>query len=265
VQAGAKHVYGIECSAIADQAKQIVIDNNYQKTVTIIQGKVEELELPVDKVDIIVSEWMGYFLFYESMLDTVIYARDKWLAPGGLMFPDKASLHIVAIEDGEYRHDKIDFWRNVYGFDMSCIGDIALSEPLVDNVDQEQIASDACLLKTIDINIMPKQEATFSAPFSVTVNRNDYVHALVAYFDINFACCHKPVTFSTSPKARTTHWKQTVFYLEDCLTVCAGEKITGTLSCKPNAKNPRDLDITIEYSFEGKHGEAHRVQHYRMR
>ena len=33
----------------------------------------------VDKVDIIISEWMGYCLFYESMLQTVIFARDKWL------------------------------------------------------------------------------------------------------------------------------------------------------------------------------------------
>lgn len=47
--------------------------------VTIIKGKVEEVELPVEKVDIIISEWMGYCLFYESMLNTVIYARDKWL------------------------------------------------------------------------------------------------------------------------------------------------------------------------------------------
>lgn len=46
---------------------------------TIIKGKVEEVELPVEKVDIIISEWMGYCLFYESMLNTVIYARDKWL------------------------------------------------------------------------------------------------------------------------------------------------------------------------------------------
>ena len=44
-----------------------------------IHGKVEEVELPESKVDIIVSEWMGYCLFYESMLDTVIFARDKWL------------------------------------------------------------------------------------------------------------------------------------------------------------------------------------------
>ena len=47
--------------------------------ITLIHGKVEEVELPVEKVDIIISEWMGYFLFYESMLDTVLYARDKWL------------------------------------------------------------------------------------------------------------------------------------------------------------------------------------------
>lgn len=50
-----------------------------RNVITIIQGKVEEVELPVPEVDILISEWMGYFLFYESMLDTVIFGRDKWL------------------------------------------------------------------------------------------------------------------------------------------------------------------------------------------
>ena len=35
--------------------------------------------MPVEKVDIIISEWMGYCLFYESMLNSVLFARDKWL------------------------------------------------------------------------------------------------------------------------------------------------------------------------------------------
>jgi type I protein arginine methyltransferase len=47
--------------------------------ITLIKGKIEEVDLPVSKVDIIISEWMGYFLLYESMLDTVLFARDKWL------------------------------------------------------------------------------------------------------------------------------------------------------------------------------------------
>ena len=53
----------------------------FYTVVTLVRGKVEEVQLPdgIEKVDIIVSEWMGYCLFYESMLNTVIYARDKWL------------------------------------------------------------------------------------------------------------------------------------------------------------------------------------------
>lgn len=41
--------------------------------------------MPVDKVDIIISEWMGYMLLYESMLDSVLFARDKWLAKDGMV------------------------------------------------------------------------------------------------------------------------------------------------------------------------------------
>ena len=72
-----------------------------------IKGKIEEIELPVDKVDIIVSEWMGYFLFYESMLNSVVFARDKWLAPGGIILPDKATVYICGIEDGDYKDEKL--------------------------------------------------------------------------------------------------------------------------------------------------------------
>lgn len=50
-----------------------------QDKVTMIRGKVEDITLPVESVDIIISEWMGYFLFYESMVETVINARDRWL------------------------------------------------------------------------------------------------------------------------------------------------------------------------------------------
>jgi protein arginine N-methyltransferase 1 len=112
---------------------------------------------------------------------------------------------------------------------------------------------------------MKKEDATFDVPFSLQATRSDYVHALVAHFDVVFGACHKPIVMTTSPKARATHWKQTVFYLQDTLTVGAGETIEGRLACRPNAKNPRDLDIEIAYKWEGQHGEAHRTQEYRMR
>lgn len=76
-KAGAKHVYGIECSEIVEIAKKVVLDNNYGDRITFLKGKAEEVVLPVAQVDIIVSEWMGYLLLYESMLDTVLLMRDK--------------------------------------------------------------------------------------------------------------------------------------------------------------------------------------------
>ena len=75
--------------------------------ITLVKGKLEEVTLPFDKFDIIISEWMGYFLLYESMLDTVLLARDKYLRPDGLIFPDVATLYIAAIEDSEYKEEKI--------------------------------------------------------------------------------------------------------------------------------------------------------------
>ncbi|VYS64330.1 unnamed protein product [Arabidopsis thaliana] len=264
-KAGAAHVYAVECSQMADMAKEIVKANGFSDVITVLKGKIEEIELPTPKVDVIISEWMGYFLLFENMLDSVLYARDKWLVEGGVVLPDKASLHLTAIEDSEYKEDKIEFWNSVYGFDMSCIKKKAMMEPLVDTVDQNQIVTDSRLLKTMDISKMSSGDASFTAPFKLVAQRNDYIHALVAYFDVSFTMCHKLLGFSTGPKSRATHWKQTVLYLEDVLTICEGETITGTMSVSPNKKNPRDIDIKLSYSLNGQHCKISRTQHYKMR
>ncbi|OIT04255.1 PREDICTED: probable protein arginine N-methyltransferase 1.2 [Nicotiana attenuata] len=262
---GAKHVYAIECSSMADMAQEIVKLNGFSDVITVIKGKVEEIDLPVPQVDIIISEWMGYFLLYENMLDTVLYARDKWLVKDGLVLPDKASLYLTAIEDADYKADKIEFWNEVYGFDMSCIRKQAMMEPLVDTVDQNQIVTNCQLLKTMDISKMTSGDASFTAPFKLIAERDDYIHALVAYFDVSFTKCHKLMGFSTGPKSRGTHWKQTVLYLEDVITICQGEAVVGSITVAPNKKNPRDVDIMLKYSVNGRHCRVSRTQYHRMR
>lgn len=145
-----------------------------------MKGKLEDVELPIQQFDIIVSEWMGYFLLYESMLDTVLLARDKYLAPGGLIFPDTATIFLAAIEDEEYKDEKINcecfpyplwflqaltstVWDNVYGFDFSCIKDIAMREPLVDTVE----------LKTVVTNPHPLKVGIFTNPAKISVHSGE--------------------------------------------------------------------------------------------
>ncbi|KAL6554978.1 Protein arginine N-methyltransferase 1 [Orobanche gracilis] len=255
----------VECSSMADTAQEIIEHNGFSSVITVLKGKIEEIELPVPQVDVIISEWMGYFLVYENMLNTVLYARNKWLDQDGIVLPDKASLFLTAIEDADYKEDKIEFWNDVYGFDMSCIRKQSIMEPLVDTVNQSQIVTNCQLLKTMDISKMEAGDASFTAPFKLVAERDDYIHALVAYFDVSFTKCHKQMGFSTGPKSRCTHWKQTVLYLEDVLSICQGEALTGTLTVAPNEKNPRDVDITLKYSLKGLHSEGSRTQYYRMR
>lgn len=263
-KAGAKKVYAVECSKIVDQARQIIEANGFSSIIEVKETKVEDMELP-EKVDIIISEWMGYFLFYESMLDTVLFARDKWLKPGGLMFPDKATLYLCAIEDAQYKAEKIDFWDNVYGLNMSCIKSVALTEPLVDTVDPEQVMTNVCAAFPIDCSTVTVEELSFAVPFKLTAIRNDYSHALVAYFDVEFSHCLKPVSFVTGPHVKPTHWKQTVLYLDRALPMEQGEVLEGVLACRPNRKNPRDLDIAVEYEFKGRHSETKSLLRYRLR
>jgi protein arginine N-methyltransferase 1 len=93
--------------------------------------------LPVDSVDIILSEWMGYCLLYEGMLSCVLEAKRRWLRPGGLMFPDRATLYLSVIKDPEVRKTKIDYWNDVYGVSMRSIKETALKEPLVEILDED--------------------------------------------------------------------------------------------------------------------------------
>ena len=161
-RAGAKHVYGIEFADIADYANEIIKKNKLSDKITIIKSKVEDVKLPVDKVDIIISEWMGYFLLYESMLDTVLFARDKWLQKDGYMLPDRATITLAGIEDTDYKRSKINFWENVYNVDMSCFKNAVIGEPLVEVCPKKLINSSSCRILDIDLYTVKKEDLNFS-------------------------------------------------------------------------------------------------------
>ena len=110
--------------------------------------------------------------------------------------------------------------------------------------------TDPALVYTIDLYSVKKEDLAFKAPFTLPVQRADFIHALIAWFDIEFSACHKPIYFSTGPHSKYTHWKQTVFYLREVLTVEAQETVKGLLMSKPNEKKKRDLDISISYRLE---------------
>lgn len=89
-KAGAKHVYAVENEDVVFFSREIVKQNGLDKLITVFKGRIEDIVLPVQHVDIIISNWMGYFLFFNSGINSVLWARDRYLAEGGKMLPDRA-------------------------------------------------------------------------------------------------------------------------------------------------------------------------------
>jgi protein arginine N-methyltransferase 6 len=282
VRAGAKKVYGIEASSIGDYAIQVVAANHLSDRITILKGLVEDIELP-EKVDVIVSEWMGYFLIYEAMLKTVIYARDKWLKEDGLMYPAEAKLYISAFSDPDYYKSKIDFWNDVFGIDMSVLIPFAkqcsLVGAAVDSIKGENVVCDPIVIKTINCRTVtaPELDLTHSE-FSFRFNRTCRWHGFAGWFDVTFrpgylthstgektnvqqqtipvgegsANCGSTVVLSTAPEIGYTHWHQTLFPFEEQASVMEGQELKGTIVVKPKLDAPRHLFITLNYTTTGE-------------
>ncbi|PRT52761.1 Protein arginine N-methyltransferase 1 [Wickerhamiella sorbophila] len=267
-RAGAKKVIGVDRSQIIHMARKIVEVNGLSDTITLIQGQMEEVKLPVPKVDIIISEWMGYFLLFESMLDTVLYARDHYLVEGGLILPDRTTLLMAAIEDAEYKDEKVGYWDDVYGFDYTPFKDIVTEEPIVDIVESKAVISNSVEIGSIDLYTVKKEDLAYRHRFDLTFDRSDTCHALVSWFDIDFAQrLPNPVSFSTGPFDKPTHWKQTVVYTPTELQVNAGDRLVGEIHIAPNSRNPRNIDIGLAYTFtpQNRGPDAMELTNYVMR
>lgn len=269
--AGAKLVIAVDNSSIIDKARENVFRNNLSDRITCLRGKIEDVTLPVAQVDIVVSEWMGYCLLYESMLDSVIYARDRYLRPNGLMVPSHATLKIAPLADSELRDEHIDFWKDVYGFDMSSMLTNAYDEVLMQTVDKKEVVGQGVVFKQLDLHTVTVQDLSFSAPFKL--NWQDEFNVLdgfVVWFDMFFGTSphqtplppgapgrkeHEegPKSFSTGPFTERTHWYQGILLLEDPqVDMAAGTKIEGDIKYLKVGDSERSVDIEVEWEVEGR-------------
>ena len=117
-RAGARKVYAVESkSKMAALAQAVVEDNGLQSRVSVVHGRVEDVDLP-ERVDILVSEWMGFYLLHESMLDSVLVARDRFLKKTGIMIPQSCRLLAAPVCNSGSRAERVEFWM---GGRVMCI------------------------------------------------------------------------------------------------------------------------------------------------
>ncbi|KAL3777054.1 hypothetical protein HJC23_001372 [Cyclotella cryptica] len=265
-KAGARKVIAVDNSDILSQAKQIIELNGYGHVITCVHGKIESLiqesALPLSEgetVDIIVSEWMGYALFFETMLPSVLVARDALMTKvTGTMFPNVAKVFIEGANDQE----RLSYWDNVHGIDMKPMKQRMIEElteeGLVQIVDDNKIITNRAEMIAFDLNTCKDEELDFEAPFKLHLRNSSSgneskmeVHQLIVSFDIGFSVeGTAKASFSTGCQSPPTHWKQTVLWfdpLHNCPVLRRDENdiMKGKFHMRRNAKNHRAIDMAV--------------------
>ncbi|KAL5144099.1 putative protein arginine N-methyltransferase 6 [Glycine soja] len=281
-QAGAKRVYAIDASDIALQANEVVKANNLSDVIVVLHGRVEDVEID-EEVDVIISEWMGYMLLYESMLGSVINARDRWLKPGGLILPSSATLYMAPVTHTDRYSDSVDFWRNVYGIDMSAMVSLAkqcaFEEPSVETITGENVLTWPHVVKYIDSYSVTVQELeSVTAKFKFNSMMRAPLHGFAFWFDVEFnghaisstnyqsttsfvdnhqmngsqrkrrTNPNEALVLSTAPEDPPTHWQQTLIYFYDPIELEQDQLIEGSVTLSQSKENARFMNIHLEYT-----------------
>ena len=273
-KAGAKQVIAVDKSDIMTKAIENIFNNGLSDTITCLKGAIEDVVLPVDKVDVIVSEWMGYFLLYEAMLPSVLYARDKYLKPDGIMAPSSATMWIAPAADPEFVSDHISYWRDVYGFDMKAMQEGIYNEARVEVMPKSSICGKPYPFKVLDLRTVKKEELSFTAKWESSLECPiDMLDGFVIWFDNHFAAAaDEPVpepettaeqwtkkklgnvVLSTSPFTTPTHWKQGFLLMppkDSHKALPSSTTISGEVTYSVLEENARALSVSTTWSING--------------
>jgi len=261
VQAGAEKVHAVEASSMAEVVRLLSNSNPF------LTKKVEVISRPVEtittseldgQVDVLVSEPIGTFLFNERMIESYLCARDRFLKPGGKMFPNVGTICIAPFSDSLLhweQQNKNGFWKNTnfYGIDLTAAVQRCTREhfrqPVVDYINPDCLVS-KCIEKRFDFKTITIESLhTIEIPFDFEISQPCLVHGIAGWFDAFFEGTNQTVVLSTAPTCPGTHWYQIRFLLEVPLAVNAGQHVEGTL--KMEANNLQSYYISIFMRIQG--------------
>ncbi|KAF4525039.1 hypothetical protein B566_EDAN001952 [Ephemera danica] len=145
------------------------------------------------------------------MIDSVICARDKHLNPGGLMYPERATIKCAPCSTPRL----LDYWDDVYSVKMTAMKEAArkclATKPEITTLQRDDVLCEPRTVMDIDMNTVAVTDVTHvTSRVFVSTHREGLYQGLAIWFDVTFP---GEGVLSTAPSAPVTHWQQTVVVL----------------------------------------------------
>lgn len=231
-KAGARHVFAIESSGIAEVAARMFEANDVADRVTLVRRRSTSATLP-ELASVLVTETIGNDPLDEQLLEIIADAKERLLAPGARIIPAAIQIYAVAVdiprvlvERHVFTQRKLDAYGASYGMDFSALAEHRLSstEPIM--VESKDVLSwplePPALLAEVDF--MQPFETWLAMRTHVTFSRNVAHLGIVLGFRAKLA---EGLVLSTLPgdTDERNHWAYALFPAYDYLAVSKGETL----------------------------------------
>ena len=208
-KAGARKVYAIDATDISEIAADLIKVNGLSDQVQVLHGRAGELQLD-EKVDVIISEWLGNAVFVEGMAHAVLDARDHNLAPTGRMLPSKVRVLIAPLDDPLlYNAEGPGFWRErIHDLDFSSLQEVELSQgrTMQIRVEPAGLLAPGQALLEIDLLTVTAEDLWSECDLEFVSLRDGVLNGFCVWFEAELA---PSVLLDTGPDSPETHWSQT--------------------------------------------------------
>ena len=234
-RAGAVRVYAVERTTVAVLAQELAAANGVAEIVQVIHGDIVDIELP-ERVDVIVSEWLGGFGIDEGMLCPVIVARDRWLRPGGAMIPSSVTAWAGLVHDRHLGETLGFLQRNPYGLRLDGLVEMTLNEIIYSgtfrHLTEGDRRSEPGLLWTTHADVIPlgQAEAPHEAETLLRVRDPGTANALALWFSAELA---PGTSLSVGPGDPPTHWGMTTAPLRSPVELAADMVVRARVRTAP--------------------------------
>jgi precorrin-6B methylase 2 len=233
IQAGAARVHAIERSSAINWAEKLARINGFVDQIAFYRGDSRSVVLP-EKVDVVISELIGHMAFEEGMVESLLDAKQRFLAPGGMIIPEKVRLQICLVSATELYQEAIDRWEPLMGLDFSVLREEAVKACYVTDFNDQNLLSETQTAFVADLS--SGYWPSTKCKRILRACRRGMVHGLGMWFEATLA---PQVQLSSSPWS-PTHWKQCFAPIPEPMELSTGDNVEVGLALELR-KSPADV------------------------
>lgn len=239
-RAGAAKVYAIEKGDAVELARAVVARAGLSDRVELVRANSLEARLP-RTADVLISETLGSFGLDENTLEFTIDARQRLLGPGARMLPARVEPFLAPLEHPT-GHAKIEFWRDVAGFDYQPAIDEILGRMSMADITADMLLGPAQSLGVLDLHTV--DDPTVSRSLRFEIARPGELHGLGGWFRAELA---PGEAIDTRPGNAATHWRHAFFPFRQPVRVVAGDFLQVEFTIGPKGDHSDNTSVRYEY------------------